>query len=272
MFQKQGIRTYLNDELRLLVLPSDHHVRIRETFANYTVTLSSDRNFVCAMTNEIDSVERARGQVGQFKILVHARLGNVSIDRINASVNHVRGIEKLLHHAHPNCRACMIRGARKASTKRSTSRQYSYYGEYIARDFCEMPSSSPFGFRYMLCFHDLATKYLEVYYLRNASAVKVKSSFQTFLADNQRYLSGRAVTWLTDDGSEYFEKNLDAFLRELTPLSAYGVFSYAPVASVWQESTSANVFGPGQSIRSWPTTTRWLREALLQLRARHPTR
>eukprot|EP00965_Chrysotila_dentata_P079633 2626424-Pleurochrysis_carterae.AAC.1 len=66
MFQKQGIRTYLNDELHL-VLPSDHHVRIRETFANYRVPLSSDENFVCAMTNEIDTVERARGQVGQLE-------------------------------------------------------------------------------------------------------------------------------------------------------------------------------------------------------------
>eukprot|EP00965_Chrysotila_dentata_P180357 5954721-Pleurochrysis_carterae.AAC.1 len=62
-----------------------------------------------------------------------------------------------------------------------------------------MPNSSPFGFRYMLCFYDLmATKYLEVYYLRNATAAKVQNCFKTFLTDNQRYLSGRAVTWLTD--------------------------------------------------------------------------
>eukprot|EP00965_Chrysotila_dentata_P087732 2896812-Pleurochrysis_carterae.AAC.2 len=144
-FQKQGIRTYLNDELRL-VLPSDHHVRIRETSAN--VTLSSDKNFVFAMTNEIDTVERAKGQVGQFQFekLVHARLGHFSIDRITASVNHVRGIEKQLHHAHPSCRACMIGGTRKPFTKRPTSRQFCYYGECIASDLCEMPTSSSFGF------------------------------------------------------------------------------------------------------------------------------
>eukprot|EP00965_Chrysotila_dentata_P028652 952127-Pleurochrysis_carterae.AAC.1 len=64
-----------------------------------------------------------------------------------------------------------------------------------------MPSSSPFGFRHMLCFYDLATQYLEVYYLRNATAAEVRNCFQTFLADNQRYLSGRAGTWLTDNGS-----------------------------------------------------------------------
>eukprot|EP00959_Pyramimonas_sp_CCMP1952_P310052 6488516-Pyramimonas_sp.AAC.1 len=66
----------------------------------------------------------------------------------------------------------MIGGARKPSTKQPTSRQFSYYGECIASDLCEMPTSSPFGFRYMLCFYDLATKYLEVYYLRNATAAE----------------------------------------------------------------------------------------------------
>eukprot|EP00975_Prorocentrum_lima_P012592 2670330-Prorocentrum_lima.AAC.1 len=77
-----------------------------------------------------------------------------------------------------------------------------------------MPVSSPFGFRYMLCFYDLATKYLEVYYLRTATAAEVKASFEQFLADNRRHLKDRAVTWLTDNGSEFFEKNLEAFLRE----------------------------------------------------------
>eukprot|EP00965_Chrysotila_dentata_P159116 5256226-Pleurochrysis_carterae.AAC.1 len=36
-----------------------------------------------------------------------------------------------------------------------------------------MPTSSPFGFRYVLCFCDLATKYLEVYYLRNAPGCEI---------------------------------------------------------------------------------------------------
>eukprot|EP00965_Chrysotila_dentata_P013805 458046-Pleurochrysis_carterae.AAC.1 len=77
-----------------------------------------------------------------------------------------------------------------------------------------MPTSSPFGFRYMLCFYDLATKYFEVYYLRNATAAEVQNCFKTFLADNDHFFSGRAVTWLTDNGSEFFENNLDAFLCE----------------------------------------------------------
>eukprot|EP00965_Chrysotila_dentata_P002044 67548-Pleurochrysis_carterae.AAC.1 len=66
----------------------------------------------------------------------------------------------------------MIGGARKPSTKQPTLRQFYYYGECIASDLCEMLTSSPFSFRYMLCFYYLATKYLEVYYLRNATAAE----------------------------------------------------------------------------------------------------
>eukprot|EP00965_Chrysotila_dentata_P238770 6202708-Pleurochrysis_carterae.AAC.1 len=80
-----------------------------------------------------------------------------------------------------------------------TLRQHSYYGECIASDLYKMPLSSPFGFRCMLCFYDLATKYFKIYYLRNATAAEVQNCFKTFVADNHSYrLSGRAVTWLTD--------------------------------------------------------------------------
>eukprot|EP00965_Chrysotila_dentata_P012280 403467-Pleurochrysis_carterae.AAC.1 len=63
MFQKQGVRTYLNDELHL-VLPNDNHVRIPENSTNSTVTLASD-TFVYAVIGKNDTIERARGQVGQ---------------------------------------------------------------------------------------------------------------------------------------------------------------------------------------------------------------
>eukprot|EP00965_Chrysotila_dentata_P009847 321359-Pleurochrysis_carterae.AAC.3 len=63
MFKMQGIRTYLKDKLRL-VPPNDNHVRIRKTTANHNISLSTDK-FVYVVTGENDTVERARGQVGQ---------------------------------------------------------------------------------------------------------------------------------------------------------------------------------------------------------------
>eukprot|EP00965_Chrysotila_dentata_P080343 2650602-Pleurochrysis_carterae.AAC.2 len=196
-------------------------------------------------------------------------------------------MKKQLRHTHINGRACIIGGTRKPSTKRPTSRHYSHYGKCMASDFCDMPTSSPFGFDYILCFYDLATKYLEVCYLRNASdADSVKSSFKPSSLTITALPLGHVVTWFADNGSKFFEKKLDSFprqflirhspqhftIRRSIPLSAYGVSSYALVAYVWQQPTSANGFGSGQSIRSLPPTTRWLREALLQLRARRPTR
>eukprot|EP00965_Chrysotila_dentata_P090421 2983275-Pleurochrysis_carterae.AAC.1 len=64
MFQKQAIRICLNDELRLL-LRHDNHVRFGENSTNYSVTLASE-TFMYAVTGENDTVDYARGQVGQF--------------------------------------------------------------------------------------------------------------------------------------------------------------------------------------------------------------
>eukprot|EP00965_Chrysotila_dentata_P025723 854571-Pleurochrysis_carterae.AAC.1 len=104
----------------------------------------------------------------------------------------------------------------------------------------------------MLCFYNLAIKYLEVYYLRNATAAEVQDCFKTFLADIHRYFFGRAVTWLTDNGSEVFKKNLDAVLRKLlirhkttvpyyNPQTKFGVSSCDPVTSALQQPRSTDI-------------------------------
>lgn len=213
IFREQGIRTYLNDELRL-VLPDARHVRIRETATNYSL-----RTCACDDTAFAVSAEKPRGKQGERAgghdtDLIHARLAHFSIDRINMTVGHAHGLDTRFPASAKPCRSCQLAGATKPPTKRPTQRTYDHYGECIASDLCEMPASSPFGFRYMLTFYDLATKFLEVYYLRTATGKEVKASFEQFLAENKRYIGNRGVTWLTDNGAEFFERNLDKFLRE----------------------------------------------------------
>eukprot|EP00965_Chrysotila_dentata_P243146 6205257-Pleurochrysis_carterae.AAC.1 len=90
----------------------------------------------------------------------------------------------------------------------------------------------------MLCFYDLATKYLEVYYLRETTAAYVQNFFKTFLANNHCYLSGRAVIWLTENGNEFFEKDLEAFLCKLLIRHKFTV-PYNPQAKTSLESRTA---------------------------------
>eukprot|EP00965_Chrysotila_dentata_P044513 1480076-Pleurochrysis_carterae.AAC.2 len=66
MFKMRGILTYLKGEMRL-VLSNDNHVHIRETTANYTITLYTD-TFVYAVTGKNDKVEMRGGKVGNTKI------------------------------------------------------------------------------------------------------------------------------------------------------------------------------------------------------------
>eukprot|EP00965_Chrysotila_dentata_P262574 6214611-Pleurochrysis_carterae.AAC.3 len=162
------------------------------------------------MNGDNDSVERARGQVGQFdgqfKNVVHARhdhFSHRSHQRFFCQTCAL--IEKQLRHTHLDCCTCMIDGARKSSKKWPTSRQYSYHGECIASNVCKRPASSPFGFSYMLCSTtwQACTSKSTFCFLRNATAAKVQDCFQTFLAGNHHHLSGRAVIWVTKTTANY---------------------------------------------------------------------
>ena len=212
LFRNNQVRTYLNDELYLR-LPRGQKIKIHETPRNYTVFYQrpfiADANAVTVpSTPRTDTSDPSAG-------LLHARLGHASYDRINASKPHVHGLPDSLPQQ--PCPACHTGGARAPSIRNKvTTRVHKYFGECIASDLCEMPATStPFHFRYMIAFYDLATKYLDIYYLRTATAAEVRACFELFLANNHKYLRNRAITWLTDNGSEFFERNLDKFLREL---------------------------------------------------------
>ena len=210
LFKDQQVRTYFNDELRL-VLPDSRHIRIHETPTNYILRLA-EPPLLSAFNAQ---VERARGPSSIPKTRpapVHARLAHFSYERINDSIGKVKGLSKRLQKE--SCDACFRGGSHKPPTQKSTQRRYAYFGERIASDLCKMPTSTPFGFSYMLCFYDLATKYVEIYYLRTGTADEVKACFKHFLIENKPFLKGRQVTWYTDNGSEFFEKNLDKFLEE----------------------------------------------------------
>eukprot|EP00965_Chrysotila_dentata_P043339 1440607-Pleurochrysis_carterae.AAC.1 len=109
----------------------------------------------------------------------------------------------------------------------------------------------------MLCFYDLATKYLEVYYLSYATAAEVQNCFKTFLADNHGYLSGRLVTWLTDNGSEFFEKNLEAFIREFL-IRHKSTVPYSPQTNLAEQVWSL-VLRPCRICLAATNVSEWLR-------------
>ena len=209
LFKNHRIRTYLNDELHLR-LPRGRKINIDEGPRNYTIPYV---HAVSTQQFDANSASTRTDKAPPSSELLHSRLCHFSYDKINASKDHVRGLPHSLPRS--DCRACTTGGTRAPTVSTSTTRQYKYFGERVASDLCEMPVSTPFGFKYFISFYDLATKYLNVYYLRHGNAEEVQACFELFLADNKRYLKGKAVTWFTDNGSEFHEKNLTAFIREL---------------------------------------------------------
>ena len=82
--------------------------------------------------------------------------------------------------------------------------KYTRYGQCIATDTCEFEVSTPFGFKYLVTFLDLATKYLFIYFTRTHTHSEMRNVIVQFMADAKPYLSkGHVELWFMDNGSEY---------------------------------------------------------------------
>ena len=80
--------------------------------------------------------------------------------------------------------------------------KYTRYGQCIATDTCEFEVSTPLGFKYLVTFLDLATKYLFIYFTRTHTHSEMRNVIVQFMADAKPYLSkGHVELWFMDNGS-----------------------------------------------------------------------
>ena len=100
----------------------------------------------------------------------------LSLNRIRISQDDLRGVDlsaikskadQLTSHA----------GQRKHDTKLRTIHPYVNFGDGVASDTCQFETSVPSGVVYMLTFLDLATKYLEIYFMRTHTVAKVQHCY-----------------------------------------------------------------------------------------------
>ena len=132
--------------------------------------------------------------------LTHARLMHFSLHRILKSEGMVTGVDfdALWRAGKEPCEACLRGGARKHAAHARKDVKYTRFGQCVTSDTLEFEASIPCGFRYLLTFLDMATKYLFVYYLRTHSHGEVKNAFVQFMADAMPWLPKRHEMWSFD--------------------------------------------------------------------------
>ena len=229
LFRYNGIRTYFNDEL-CMVLPDGSVVEFVETRTNYTVEFTDDsasiaavrvRNPQAPLFSHDPKMYRStlRDPIPLTWDLCHDRFCHFNPERIFSSADFISGtdIASLGRPSrHKFCIDCIhgsFRGHRKGHRSKST---FTRFAQRISSDSCAMPKSTPFGFIEMYIFYDACTKYIAVYYGKTTQAWEMLQAHQEFYADHKPYMpKGHIEEWYNDGGPEFKSPDIDKFCAEM---------------------------------------------------------
>ena len=225
LFKYNGIRTYFNDELYML-LPDGQEVYFVETCTNYTLLFADDDESVRATRTPVrqKAVHENRLTLRHPEHLTwdlcHERCCHFNPERINASIDYVTGLDiqslgTPSRHKAP-CISCVrgsFRGHRHGHRPRD---KYVRFAQRIYSDSCAMPKSTPFGYVEMYIFYDACTKYIAVYFGKTTQAWEMLLAFKTFIADHKRWMpKGHVEEWYADGGPEFKTRDPEEFCAEM---------------------------------------------------------
>ena len=207
-FTLDGTRTYFND---------DNYMELKD--GTIIPFAAGDKHYHLAISNDFQeeamSAENGRRQTTRLTTpdLIHSRLSHFSHERIRASAKHTTGVDLEGLGPGNDCDSCVIGGARKAPSPAATTPEeprYTYFGQKICSDTCAMPKSSPFGFTGMVCFLDMATHYVGLYFIKSHEGGEILSCLKQWMAEHREHLTDKGlVEWRTDNATEFFNSESD---------------------------------------------------------------
>ena len=197
MFRNEGIRTYFNDDL-FFKTPRGMIFDFVEMPNLYILPFEPD-----SLLDEIDysKILAFSSQITSDEDRLISRLMHFSANRIKLSAQDLTDldVDKIRRNNHTETRV-----QRKHSARERQFSQYTFFGECVASDTIEFEVSTPFSFRYMVTFLDLATKYLACYFLRTHEMVEVRNAYNQYIADHSRFMkNGKVGLWFMDNGTEF---------------------------------------------------------------------
>ena len=126
--------------------------------------------------------------------MIHARLGHFSHERIRASEDHTTGVDLKHLGMHNDCDACIRGGAKKAPMPKAeigSEPRYTFFGQKVCSDSCAMPKSTPFGFTNMVCFLDMATHHVGLYFTKSHDGEEILGCLKQWLKEHKEHLTNK---------------------------------------------------------------------------------
>ena len=141
----------------------------------------------------------------EFLLALHSRYGHVSVTRLSHVDGEggelVKAALAALGGRPPKCDICTLANAKHHPHPRCESHHVSKCGEVVSMDISgPHPESEVKKYRYVLCFLDRFSGWIEVYFMRNRS--EVPDCFRRYLADVRPYFQ---VERLHTDGAKEFD-------------------------------------------------------------------
>ena len=246
---------------------SSNLLSVRDVYKQHKIkTVFADRSYLqttdgtklpITETASKQYILTANSVVDVDPLLWHKRFMHASNGSLRNMAKHIKALGGKYDFS--KCDACLAGGAkrqhfgpviRRARPDSSFRKHkvYKYFGQRISSDLCGPFPKSIDGDLYAIIFHDAYSKHFAVYTIPDKSADTILSAFQRFLVDYQDQLPNGVSEFHSDNGSEYVNRDMEEFCKELSIRPSFSV-PYAP-----QQNAHAE--------RAWGTLLRKVRICL----------
>ena len=94
-----------------------------------------------------------------------------------------------------------------------------------------MPTSSPFGFTAMLCFLDMATHHVGLYFIKPHTGTEVLSALKQYMAEHRECFTDKGLLeWRTDNHGEFYNEESNLFCSD-NGIKHTSIAAYNPQAN-----------------------------------------
>ena len=206
--------------------------KCKHTGARYDASLlgkhySLESFFMASSTGATAGVSSTRidNAPDPLYVLAHKIMGHASDERMAKTIALNKGLSNFKAFkglgSHKWCDACQAGASKPPISRKPRGRvkvikHYTYFGQRISSDLCDVTELSFGRHRHMVCFIDSYTRYCEIYFLQTKHADEVLGALKRFQHEYSKYLKNGVVTkWHTDNGGEFESADIEKFCKRL---------------------------------------------------------
>jgi transposase InsO family protein len=232
-FSKQGYEIRIHRRMRILDQDKSLIYQPREHNDLYFIP----KDFIATVNaNQAVTLQQA-----------HQRFGHASDERLRHLVKHTTGLQ-LTGNTRAFCDACALSKSRARPFPSRRTNQPTRPNEIISSDLKgPLITKGKGGYRYYITFNDLYSTWCYVDFLQSKTAAEVLQATKRFLALAANETKHKTTIFLTDNGSEYVNMDMNHYLLQHN-IRHYRTAPYSPQQNGTAERRNQTLMGMARCI------------------------